>query len=60
MMASTAVAHMTVTMAMSALHLHDGIVGNNRACGNARHRERCRGRGDYRHGDTACLNKSSH
>jgi hypothetical protein len=62
MMTSAAAAHMTVAMAMSALHQHDGIaaVGRNRACGNARHRECCRRRGCKCHGDQACFDKSFH
>jgi hypothetical protein len=62
MMTSAAAAHMTVAMAVSALYQHDGaaVVGGNRACGNARHRECRRRRGRKRHGDAACLDKSFH
>jgi hypothetical protein len=62
MMTSAAAAHMTVAMAMSALHQHDGVaaVGGNRACGNARHREGGRRRGRKRNRDEARLDKSFH
>jgi hypothetical protein len=62
MMTSAAATHMTVAMAMSALHQHDGVaaVGGNRACGNARHREYGRRRGCKRNRDQTCFDKSFH
>jgi hypothetical protein len=49
-------------MAMSALHLHDGIaaVGGHGAGGNARHCECGRRRGCKRYRDEAGLDKSFH
>jgi hypothetical protein len=62
MMTTAAAAHVTVTMAVTALHQNDGItgVGGNGACRNPRHRQcRCR-RGSKRYGDKACFDKSFH
>jgi hypothetical protein len=62
MVASAAAAHMTVTVAMTALYLDHGItgVGGKRTCRNTRHR-RCRCRqGCKCHGDKTCFDKSFH
>jgi hypothetical protein len=62
MMTSAAAAHMTVTMAMTALHLDHGIasVGGKCACRNTGHRGRRRRQGCEGHGDKARLDKSFH
>jgi len=55
-------AHMTVTMAVTALHLDDGIAvaTGKDVCGNGRHRQRRRCRGEHRRRDKACFNKTFH
>jgi hypothetical protein len=62
MMTPAAAAHMTVTMAMTALHLDRGIagVGGKCACWNTGHCGRRRRQGCEGHGDKACLDKSFH
>jgi hypothetical protein len=53
---------MTVTMAVSTFHEHDGVagVGGKGACRNARHRECRRRRSCKCNGDKACFDKSFH
>jgi hypothetical protein len=62
MMTAAAAAHMTVAMAMTALHLDHGIagVGGKCACWNTRHCGSRRRQGCERHGDKACFDKSFH
>jgi hypothetical protein len=62
MMTSAAAAHVTVTMAVAALHKHDGItgVGGKGACRNPRHRRCRRYRGCKYQGDKNCFRKSFH
>jgi hypothetical protein len=59
MMTASAVAHMTVAVAMTALHLDHGIGGKG-ACWNTGHCGRRRCQGCKRHGDKACFDKSLH
>jgi hypothetical protein len=62
MAAPAMMAHMAVTMAVTALHLDDGIsvAAGKDVCGNGRHRQRRRCRGEHRRRDKACLNKTFH
>jgi hypothetical protein len=59
MTAAAMMAHMTVTMAVSALHLHEVITGKD-AGGYGRHRQcRCR-RSEHCGGHKARFNKTFH
>jgi hypothetical protein len=53
---------MTVTMAVSTFHEHDGVAGvrGKGACRNARHRKRRGRRSCKRNGDKACFDKPFH
>jgi hypothetical protein len=61
-MSAPATTHMAVTMTVTALHLDDGIAvaAGKDVCGNGRHRQRRRCRGEHRRRDKACLNKTFH
>src|SRR5207244_3023126 len=62
MSAPAMMAHMAVAMAVTALHLDDGIAvaTGKDVCGNGRHRQRRGCRGEHRGRDKACFNKTFH